>query len=563
MDLKAYLARKEGKATEEPKVDLEAYIARKTAKAEDDKFQQRLAEEAKKVEDLKASKRENVGSSFARGIADSASFGLDDEIAAVARAGYDTLTSDKSFGDSYEANQRYLQSIKDQREEDNPGTNLAGQLFGGAAGGMGVAKGVQALTKGMGRAAKVGTQIASGVGEGALTGAASADADERLEGAKTGAMIGAGAEVVGPALKGAKKLLPGTKDSLAGANKIAAGLSIPARLAGAEIDDLEEFYSNPALRKLARKGVAKEQIDSVAKNLGDAMSATKKAASSGYEVGMKAAADELGDVSPEILNESIEKISANQGLYKPEAVRGVTLADNMLKGNLGVTKDMNPGERAIFARQQLRSTRKALGNSAEFQDIELLNKAEQQLSDVINKAPSMKQVDANYAQFKDITGDIDKRVFEKSPSGSRRVSKDKLEALGKSKTGRGTDFAKEIGRLEDFASYNPKLAENPSVKEAIDGLKKIQETEGMARLSAALDRTSSGLSNMVGVGMQLAIHSSLGPAAILALPVTNPAVWARVVDAAETSAERGLLEKISKAAPAVKSALVRASIQNQ
>jgi len=146
-------------------------------------------------------------------------FGLSDEVQSGISALIDSVGSDQTFSEAYDRSQEDLRRKREAFEEDNEalamGLELAGGLLTGGAGAARVL-GSQAVRNAptLGRAlAGIGT----GAAEGAIYGAGTADAGERLQGAAEGGGYGAlGGAVAAPIANIAGRALG------AGANRLAS-----------------------------------------------------------------------------------------------------------------------------------------------------------------------------------------------------------------------------------------------------------------------------------------------------------------------------------------------------
>lgn len=135
-----------------------------------------------------------------RGAADTLSFGLADEFAAAADAAFNPIFGTGSDGGSWR--ERYDRNVSRERAtdaadaEERFGYRLTGQLAGGVAGGVGLAKAglsptAAAINSGKGLPAVAGISAAEGAALGGLHGAGSGEgAYGRLESARNGAVAG-------------------------------------------------------------------------------------------------------------------------------------------------------------------------------------------------------------------------------------------------------------------------------------------------------------------------------------------------------------------------------------
>ncbi len=130
-----------------------------------------------------------------RGVAQGATLGTADEIAAAASGAYGALTGDESFSDIYGREQQEWQDILDKDIQQQPVASIGGQIIGGLAGGGGIgatragANIARGIAQGS-RLARTGKAAALGAGVGAVEGAASSAQGERSMGAVLGGATG-------------------------------------------------------------------------------------------------------------------------------------------------------------------------------------------------------------------------------------------------------------------------------------------------------------------------------------------------------------------------------------
>lgn len=152
-------------------------------------------------EDVTGADRQAAG--FMRGVVDTATFGLSDEIAAGIDTVLPPIAGQRSgwvdgFGDAYRQNVQNYRAFADADEEDVGGARIAGQVAGGFVPVLGAARAATGAT----RLARTGQRVATGAAYGAAYGFGSGEgsAIERLPGTATGAAIGAVAGPVAPVL---------------------------------------------------------------------------------------------------------------------------------------------------------------------------------------------------------------------------------------------------------------------------------------------------------------------------------------------------------------------------
>jgi len=120
-------------------------------------------------------------------------FGASDEIGSAVAALAGSIKTGESFGSVYDKMHQGTQDKREQFRDDQPALAMGAEMLGGVAtGAMGGAKalGSQAFRQ-AGNAGKFGRIAGVGAAEGSLYGAGAADQGERVEGAATGAVMGA------------------------------------------------------------------------------------------------------------------------------------------------------------------------------------------------------------------------------------------------------------------------------------------------------------------------------------------------------------------------------------
>lgn len=177
--------------------------------------------------------------SFARGVSDTFSLGMDDELAGSVAGLRARVTGD----DPERAAERARSSVRADRQvarEDNPATFFAGQATGGAQLAASGAGAVRAAAPGLARAA-ASRPLASGAGIGLVEGggygfgSAEGGAGERLDDAAVGAGIGT---VAGVALPAAGQV---TVNTMRGGRQLAREGIDAARTARQEVPAIDDL----------------------------------------------------------------------------------------------------------------------------------------------------------------------------------------------------------------------------------------------------------------------------------------------------------------------------------
>lgn len=150
-------------------------------------------------EEVTGADRQAAG--FMRGVVDTATFGMSDEIGAAIDTVLPPMAGQRSgwvdgFGPAYRQNVSNYRAFADADEEDVGGARIAGQVTGGFVPGLGVAR---AATGGT-RLARAGRGAAAGAGYGGAYGFGSGEGNalERLPSAGAGAAFGAAGGAASP-----------------------------------------------------------------------------------------------------------------------------------------------------------------------------------------------------------------------------------------------------------------------------------------------------------------------------------------------------------------------------
>lgn len=205
------------------------------------------------------SKVSGAADSFTQGI----TFGFGDELTAF-EAGVLGRTPEggwfdysKTFGERYDDALKAERGQQDQFREENPATAIAAELAGGLATGAGLAsKGI--TIAGRAAAKPLLTRVAAGAGEGAAYGAAygagNAKEGERLQGAGTGVVLGAGIggalPAVGSALR--KPFEAATRKTALSSAPTKEALRSTAKTLYQQADDSGVRFSDQSVATLAR-----------------------------------------------------------------------------------------------------------------------------------------------------------------------------------------------------------------------------------------------------------------------------------------------------------------------
>jgi len=538
--------------------DPDAYLKRKQSSGFDpDAY---LANRQPKVEEPKPSKLESA----IEGAKEGASFGFLDELgAAMEGAGQAYLGikglgapdlseieflpegADPKYADVYKKMLERRRATQQTAREANPISYGAGAIGGGLATsgpGLAAGKAIGGL-KGL---------VGVGAAEGALAGAGSATEGERLQGAGIGAGIGAGASLIGPALSQGKKLLPATTGSVV--NKPAA--KVASLIGGGKASDIEDFLSNPELRRKMRATDVDANIADLTPKLGKQIDIAQEAVGKRYNELQDLATPQVS-APTDIADPFKALIQDNKGLYSNAAKGHVNSVDKILKGKMSVTKNMNEGQRVLFARRYLDNRVRDIKATPE--DRQLYDVLRKQLSEPLKEISEMVEADKMYSQFKDLRKGVERPILDKS---TKEISPEKLSRVMRSQTLKGTDFMKNLGNFDQFVATNPKLNQIPEVKTAVDSLADLKKTIEMGQLQRTLETSGGPTSQAVNTLGQGIMALSTGGQSLLALPFTNPVAWSRIVDMANQAGQTQFVKSIEKAAPALRSAMVRGGISS-
>ncbi len=193
----------------------------------------------------------SYGYDLLQSLTQGATFGLGDEIAAGGRALLGPVLGDqRSMGDIYSQEHAQLQRERDSFFKRNPFSSMVGNIAGGIGGATAAAKYLVPLIPGaasqaFGNLPNWAKLPIAGAGGGALTGAATAPADKRLEGAGYGAAFGGAASAAAPALSWTYKhtVLPvyqALKGSVAPRGRAYELIARVLKRAGRSVDEIEE-----------------------------------------------------------------------------------------------------------------------------------------------------------------------------------------------------------------------------------------------------------------------------------------------------------------------------------
>lgn len=513
-----------------------------------------------------AARAEEAITDFAAGMREGIpGYGLIERAGAATAAGMEEVGElfggdEADFADRY---QRYLEQSRREdieRQERSPIAGTAGMVTGAFAapmpGGAGLA----------GMAGRTGINVAD-----AATRAR--DMEEAEKAAGVAGTISAGMEGVGKLGKaagavgrGLKSLVPGTEGALPAVNRVTAqAAKMTGFMPNASKEDIYRVLADTETRKVARgydlQAEAPNITERLTRSVEDLDETVRKRfddleeASLQGEIGDAAIAK---DVMSEIgalrtkLDEGTEYFSpeARQSLGRaektiegadpyeavetagkkledlPRAAEGISEADRIAGGRVlrarravdDITRDKDFKKKSLYDRKLFLELRDVLDSS---------------LKEKFSGKEFRKKADQLYETYKQAANDLLKPLSEKTGSGRRQIDVQKVESQIKSQTSRGTKLDNRIAAMEKFLEdARPQIGALPQVREALDAVKQMRQASEMNAFTNAMNQAAGGpTSQAVNMLFQTTAGTATGGASLLALPVTNPVGWARIVDA--------------------------------
>lgn len=524
--------------------------------------------------------------SFVRGVSDMASFGFMDNIA----AGIGSAITGANYDHMLEAERRRSK----QASEEDPYTYGSGQLVGAIADPLALGKAKAAATglKGLGKLAQgtknVGKITGRAAAESGLQAIGESDAgslEEALaagkEGAETGAKWGAGLSLVPGAIskgyKLGKKLIPGAEGAANIVNKTAAKMGSMTPWQGASAADIKKLLDNPRLRDKVKNAdlpvlmnQAKEGLNQTLPKMDDAVArrfveledlSTNVAGPQDVPTlerlvkhlqGQKKQVDEFKDFYSAQGRKTAT--SGVRALEKGGPGEALSWSKNFTPKDLGkLDGGFEAGEEAArVAKRRTLEYRRFLDDQLKNRDFSTLPKYDKDMirntRDELQKALKTEfsgaaeraKADELYSQYKTARDGMLDPITKKTKSGARELAEEKLDSLARSKTARGRVFDQKIQDMEKFMlKAEPDIGKLPEVQTALRDIKDLREVIEMQGLQQSLQLAGGGpTSRAVNNAMQLLAASSTGGLTLLALPVTDPIAWTRLLDGLGASGEK-------------------------
>lgn len=429
---------------------------------------------------------------FGRGVADTLSFGLADEIAAGGDALLNPILGTGNDGESL--SERYNRNLEAQRatdksdSENRPVARIAGQLTGGVTGGVGLAKnGLSMAANAAGRGASLGRVAAASAGEGGILGAAQGfgsgeGVTDRLGKAAWGGLFGAGAGGATPyAVAGAQKVA-----GMAAAPVMARvfpesysqrAIGDAVRRSGMSVDDIAQSLARAQADDQAMFTVAdamgnsgQRMLSTVARNPSDARQAVVEALQN-RQVGQGErlasylaegfdASDTAAQRAASLTAQRTAAANANYGAARSSAgvvdpTDAIRAADEFLAP--GVTQVMNPGNNIAddSIEAAVRRARSYLtdGNSV-LTDFTAAHRAKMELDAMIEGAKPAVQ-----RQLIPIRNSLDDALSNASPdyAGARDVFRQQSRAIDAVEAGRAaaSPRVRSADTVQQFTGMTP------------------------------------------------------------------------------------------------------------
>jgi hypothetical protein len=526
-----------------------------------------------------------------------------DEVSGVVEALWNKAKGNSAeFGELYKKYRDESRENFKKAEEANPNAYMVGEIGGGIGSvftpGLGLAKaGTIATTAG--KAAIAGGLY--GVGESEKEDLAGLAKDTAI-GATTGAVLDVGLRGAGKALKaGGKaasstgkaiidqvaKITPGAKGALPSVNRATAKLATLVPSQSASKETIDEFLSNPDLRRKARGKDFLQEAD----DLVEGMNTSKL----NVEEGVNRRFKDLENVSLKGQDNPIKDIEAFEGVLKNLEDNVQVVVDNkqiygpkVSKIQQDVMHVLNTGgpeaakrpyyktplnevpyedfsqevkTRVLHARRYLDDfMRNKNWDGLSKYEKESISKMRETLDEPLKGAFSGStdrlRADELYRQARNKIDDLYKPLSARGVDGQHNVTIEKLNSFLKSGGARGKAFEHKVKNFGEFLELaESEIGKIPEARAALKSLETLRELGGIERLQEHLNRSGGGpTSQAMNLVLQGLGASATGGWSLLAYPITNPAGWARIVDSlADAPGSRTFINSIEKASKAIES----------
>lgn len=483
----------------------------------------------------------------------------------------------RSFADTYDENLKENLEYQDKRRNASD----AGAVVGT---GMGLVTGLK--IPGLGKSAPtriLGNAAMSAVDSG-TRGEDLVDLESAGEGALTSGGISAALEslpYVGKGVKAASRLIPGTENALPIINKGVSKLASFIPGTDIEADQLNDLLSNPGARKAARDLKKPEALDKIGEGTADLLNEidtlTNNQVSKAYGKGQSELMEQVGakdvakfDFTP---IQQIKDVVDQKPEFYGRASKVINQVEDILQ--TGGPKDIGKAHQDM----PLAFMEKNFGgdNAAKIQTQRFLN-ARRHIDDVTKNADWDKMLhsekeaiistrDAINYQLEQLTGskslrDADKafaeytpakkNAFEKLsvplPSGGREINADSALAFLKSDKAQSRFIENKLNDLGNvMEKFN--IEGSSAVKDLNEVvIKSVKDNFTTLRALENLKKASGGpTSQAINTALQIAGAGVSGGYSLLALPITNPSAWMKLVDEADPLL-KPLFDKITAAA---------------
>lgn len=520
----------------------------------------------------------------ALGAAQGATFGFADEFGGAAMAGYDYL-----FGGSedfeYSKNRDELRQQFETAEAQQPGAFLAGDIAGSLLMPAGAARaGITA-----GRLGIKGALSASGLA-GGLAGAGASKAED-MAGLAADIGIGTGFGLAAPvalrragqAIKGVgkaakaviKPFVPGLEGAMI--NRPAAYVSGLVTRNMAKWRDIEELFNNPRMRTkmreqfnkddeiLALREVLEKADTNINQELKDKLSKLKKEhlytpmEQGPLEQDVKALLGVYRTVTDDILEAGVRPKQFSSA-YRRE----IHAIEDKLARNARFVPgkdEYGPGE---YAKGTLHDVRMDLDNFLKTPSLrgiekkkisDLRSKVDHALKYEVYGADKRLKSDQIFREFMDTTNGflgLFKETKGKGAFKTDEITEQKVGTFFRGNVGKQDMMKRKAKLVADFVAKNEDTLDLPQVKNALNAISDFQKSLDEKRLMDRLDYIQGPTGAGVGlVTLGLASHYTHG-LSLLAVPVTNPIMWTKIVDGTlKTIRDPKLQAKFYQAASAI------------
>ena len=519
------------------------------------------------------SELESAGQGIGQGI----SFGLSDEVYGARKALQDTLFGDAKFidiADTYRSNRDDARESLAGHQEVNPKSYMAGEVGGGLA---------TALVPGLNAAkgASLSTQASKMAAQGAAEGYGRSDADTALEqlsdtavGGTIGAILPQAMNKSGKAYAAGKRLLPGTENALPQINKGVAKVAqfVPgADYKAKELSDImDDTVNRRAGRELNETENRAKLSESMSKLLSETQEFGQMTVNDIYKSGQDKFLKELNPNDFKKLNTNPLETLAQKAEMAPEqfgkggkiTANAMTIiqrggADDIARNTFGEAVEEGTLDAAQVKAGRYLQARRYLDDVTKSKNWENMLRGERELildfrGEIskqlrgLSSGNQLTEVDQLFAEYAATSKNALNKIETPTPAGVREITPEKMEMFLKSQSSQAKyidrafgEFSNTLGKIE--------RKEGGILRSVADHIKQVRSVFGKINALEGLKRSSGGpTSQAVNVLLQAGGGIATGGWSLLALPITNPAGWLKIVDSS-APIEKKFLEKISTA----------------